>query len=609
MNEPYQNKTGSNPQEHDAFHDLIINDKIKPILQKLAFRNHCHHRQSMTEKEIRAEIAESTSSPDRENGAPSTNLPYSSLYDLILQSRVLEQTAPHTYRFRHMAIQEYYTARELIERKDSLTAITQHISDPWWEASILLYAEQIENASPLIRQILVESPEDIFYSNLILSGKCIAHAHYIHPLLEEEIIRRLWKLYNTAKYPLLKEKTIAILALLKPLQVIGESINRLTDKEPKVQQQAAETLGLMGAAEAIPSLIMLLVKDGDPKNRSSAARALGQIPGHGTQAALIEVLNHDKEQEVRISAAEALGESGRPEALPALFNILALEENDNIRGAAAGAIGKQASKQAIPRLVRALDEEKSPTVRWRIVKSLEKCGHNAPNIHRLLIDTLSVDKDKEVRESAAEALGAIGSAESVISLVKALESDEDKEVRGSAAYGLGLTGSSQALPILIQALVSDSDVEVRARAAFALGSIKKPEALPFLTFALATQTEPLLRGNATHAIGTIGGIETLPFLIFTLNMEKNPYSRYRAAEVLGEFGDLSTIPPLKTALEDDGKYHGWKVKDKAFEALEKISRRLQMKLFKDATGGPATRGWADPGALRGPKPFSRTPTG
>jgi HEAT repeat protein len=73
----------------------------------------------------------------------------------------------------------------------------------------------------------------------------------------------------------------------------------------------------------------------------------------------------------------------------------------------------------------------------------------------------------------------------------------------------------------------------------------------------------------------------MTFLIQALTTDKDPYVRYRAAEVLGNIGNVMSIQPLKTALKDKGSYYGWEVKNKAYEALEKISRRLQVKILKN----------------------------
>jgi HEAT repeat protein len=116
---------------------------------------------------------------------------------------------------------------------------------------------------------------------------------------------------------------------------------------------------------------------------------------------------------------------------------------------------------------------------------------------------------------------------------------------------------------------------------FALGRIKKNGAVPYLTEVFNAHKEGLIRGNAAYALGEIGGVDSIPFLIQALTTDKDNYVRCRAAEALGNTGNIMSIPPLKIALSDEGSYNGWKVKHRAFEALEKVSQRLQVKIFKD----------------------------
>ena len=548
-------------------------DKKKYILRKLAVLNHRRDRRTITEKEILEEI-------DKYSLLLGLKKEECRLFfeEIWQRSYILRQLFIDTYDFLHLTFQGYFTALELKEREDGIAIIIHHLSDTWWEEPILLYSGVSANASPLVKQIR-KQPEDIFYSNLMLSGKCVADSGSIDPLLKEEIVQELWLIYNTGEFILLREKAIAVLSRIKPRRIIDLLVERLTDRDPSVRRCAAETLGSIGSAELLPVLIMVLMKEKETKIRSHVAISLGKIGSTEAMRPLIGVLHTDKDSDVRKSAAEALGLIGGPEALPELITVLTTDKDNQVRIGAAEALGKIKGDMTVSQLIRTFSIEKDSTIRWRIAMSLGKLG--GIDARDMLIKTLSNDEAREVRESAAEALGLIGSEECITPLIRALTRDKDADVRGSAAYALGLMRSTEALPELIKTLITDTNGEVRGRAAYALGQLRNIEAIPYLTVALNTHKASFIRGNATFALGQIGGVEAIPFLTHALTLDKDPYVRFRAAEVLGGIGDAMTIPPLKASLADDGNYYGWKVKDKALEALEKISRRLQVRIFGD----------------------------
>jgi HEAT repeat protein/energy-coupling factor transporter ATP-binding protein EcfA2 len=543
------------------------------ILRKLAVLNHRRDRRTITEKEILEEI-------DKYSLLLGLKKEECRLFfeEIWQRSYILRQLFIDTYDFLHLSFQGYFSALELKEREDGIATIIHHLSDSWWEEPILLYSGVSANASPLVKQIQ-KQPEDIFYSNLMLSGKCIADASSIDPFLKEEIVQELWLLYNACEFILLRVKAIAVLSRIKPRRIVDLLVDQLTDKEPYIRRRAAETLGSIGSAEILPVLIMVLVKEKETKIRSHAAISLGKIGSSEAMRPLIGVLHTDKDSEVRKSAAEALGLIGSTEALPELVKVLTTDKDSRVRIGAAEALGKIKGDMTVSQLIRTFAIEKDSSVRWRIAVSLGKLG--GTDAREMLIKTLSIDNAREVRESAAEGLGLIGSEECITPLIRALTLDKDADVRGSAAYALGLMRSTEALPELIKTLITDTNGEVRGRAAYALGQLRNFEAIPYLTVVLNTHKASFIRGNATFALGQIGGAEAIPFLTHALILDKDSYVRFRAAEVLGGIGDAMTIPPLKAALADEGNYYGWKVKDKVFEALEKISRRLQVRIFSD----------------------------
>jgi HEAT repeat protein len=543
------------------------------ILRKLAFRCHSENRRILGENEILMTIGEFACEIGLKQG---DHRPF--LDEIYRRTHILAKVTIDTYRFHLLAFQEYYTALELKTQEDAFDTLLPHLAEPWWEEPILLYARISGNTNILIKRLREDVPEDIFFTRLMLMGRCMADADTIDTGTVEKIAVDIWQLYNRSEFPLLKEKAMSALSRLKPRNIIDILADQLTDGAPLTRKTAVDNLGQIGRLEDLPALIMVLVKDGEKEIRARAAAALGKAGSPEAVLPLKNALHIDREVDVRKSAAEALGDIGSFDSMSVLIDALTSDKSSTVRGTAAEALGKVGNIEALPHLIRALTTERESAVRWRIAIALGRLqGSDARDV---LIEALAGDRDGTVRESAAEALGWIGSEECTRALIRALSADGDADVRGSAAYALGYIGSEDAVPVLIKALITDTNGEVRGRAAYALGRIKKVEAVPYLTAVFSGHKESIIRGNATYALGEIGGVEAIPFLIQAITLDKDAYVRYRAAEVLGHIGNIMAIPPLQTALKDEGSYYGWRVKDKAFESLEKISRRLGVRIGK-----------------------------
>jgi cyclophilin family peptidyl-prolyl cis-trans isomerase/HEAT repeat protein len=95
-----------------------------------------------------------------------------------------------------------------------------------------------------------------------------------------------------------------------------------------------------------------------------------------------------------------------------------------------------------------------------------------PDLIRLLDDT-----EARIRRRAAIAIGRVGLADGVPSLVRVLQNDADVEVRQMAAFALGLIGDQSAVEPL-RAAVADPRPLVAGRAAEALGLLNDVASAP-----------------------------------------------------------------------------------------------------------------------------------
>ncbi|MBI4864475.1 MAG: HEAT repeat domain-containing protein [Candidatus Riflebacteria bacterium] len=87
------------------------------------------------------------------------------------------------------------------------------------------------------------------------------------------------------------------------------------------------------------------------------------------------------------------------------------------------------------------------------------------------LEGLLTDRDAEVRQRAALALGRIGEESMAGYLIQHLRREPDPAVRESLCAALGLIGRPQAIKVLVQTLASDPSVAVRCRAVEALGFV------------------------------------------------------------------------------------------------------------------------------------------
>ena len=175
------------------------------------------------------------------------------------------------------------------------------------------------------------------------------------------------------------------------------------------------------------------------------------------------------------------------------------------------------------------------------------------------LQVLVADTDPAVRRRAALALGRVGQADGVPSLVAALK-DPDADVRASASFALGLTGSANAVAPL-QAALQDPEVSVRDRVVEALGLIGSSASASAVADAAAgcrealaaalpdDQTAPTPDAEfcrlALVALVRLGQYDQLARI--ALDAQGEPVSRWwPVAFALQRSGDRRAVPALLT---------------------------------------------------------------
>jgi HEAT repeat protein len=266
--------------------------------------------------------------------------------------------------------------------------------------------------------------------------------------------------------------------------------------EPAVCIAAAESLGKVGGSEAVSALIPCL-RHSHTQVRAEAVRALAML-GAAEASVSISLMLDDKEWEVRRAAAGALGKLNNPETLERLAKVLDDPDGD-VREAAAVALGKTGDRRAVGPLVMALKDElggvrriaaaglaridrdwvslpetraaaeklkvaiqdAEPAVRFFVAQFLVNLGEMSPEAlqgfspedqlaspaikrKRMGINifiALLQDRDRDVRQAAAEALGKLG-GERAKQALKRSTGDPDGDVAAAAQMALQVAGES-----------------------------------------------------------------------------------------------------------------------------------------------------------------------
>lgn len=191
-------------------------------------------------------------------------------------------------------------------------------------------------------------------------------------------------------------------------------IDGLKYGEVDVQQASAVALGELGDVRAVEPLIQVLrypsIRREGAVVQTEAAKALGKIGDARAVEPLIRVLQDKAFRSVtRTSAAMALGELGDARAVEPLVEASAAR---TLQAELAEGRAKMRNARREEPLIRALryrDVQRSVSaIRAEAVKALGKIGD--ARAVETLVQALG-DKDKHIREKAADALGRIGDVE------------------------------------------------------------------------------------------------------------------------------------------------------------------------------------------------------
>ena len=271
--------------------------------------------------------------------------------------------------------------------------------------------------------------------------------------------------------------------LLQERSLIRFQVSLLESRDWIVRNDAAQILGKIGNASAVPDLIKRL-KDTSRGVRISAIEALGRIASERSQPALLMSLKTGSSYE-KGAAATAITRSGSPSVLPHLF--LALETEDAyVRFCIIEGLGNIKSESTISVLKKALNDPEIEVQRVALW-SLFNCE---ADIDLATINAiLAGEKDDHFLKWMILEILCFIKKKAALPVVKQQLKSREPLLGFLAAVVIAKMGDNSTVPILLDALTGKCEYE-KLRAIEALGDLGDKSVTPRLIKALEKEDTP-----------------------------------------------------------------------------------------------------------------------
>ncbi len=309
-------------------------------------------------------------------------------------------------------------------------------------------------------------------------------------------------------------------AVIAPLvELLGDP-----DSDEELQWFIVQILGQFDHPDAVLALTQLLQSETDAELCLTAAQMLGQL-GPQAIATLTSLLS---DPTTRLPAVTGLAQMYHSQTIPALIQVVD-DLQVEVRLTALSALAHFHDPCIPPLLIKGL-RDRSPLVRQVAVTGLSFQAPSPEDTDRVAqISPLLADADISVCQSAAQALGRIGSTQAATALFKRLQAADSTALQVSIVRALGWSGNQQAMQYLqqlLQGLPLDSassslEIEGVLEAIRVLGQVQDPDGTNQATLILLDLLErnfPILQQDGVKcaiasALGQLGQPQAMPALI------------------------------------------------------------------------------------------------
>jgi len=305
-------------------------------------------------------------------------------------------------------------------------------------------------------------------------------------------------------------------------------VEHLNIEQTDVRKFLVDILGNIGNPETVPSILNLL-NDPEDNIKAAAAEALAAIGDSSVCEGLLTAIK-DADDWVTYSILGSLAQLKCREALPVFFKYLG---NQLLSKPALSGIGAMGSVEDGIRLMETVPG---------LTKGAAKSAFLAIGaIFRRHVWMEGTDTARDLREIVFEI-----SDEAVIQyLISQLEVSDDYNNRRDILAAMGLIGSAQSLGSILNLVEDDTlawDVDL------ALLTLGKRD--PNLISGLLKHHDPLVRQRGARTLQSLGSVESINEL-YGLLSDESGHVRKDAVIAVSGLGDSGSIEKLLPVLEDE----------------------------------------------------------
>ena len=301
-------------------------------------------------------------------------------------------------------------------------------------------------------------------------------------------------------------------------QSTDPALGNLKDPNKKIRKEAAADLGVLGKQEAIDVLDEAFRAESDPDVRGEILLSLGKIRDRAGLKTLTRALVSDVSKDVRLQAIDSI-----------LRLYIPIEEPGILRRFLGGVKSIFAeNEQLVVEPYVGVDKEAK--------ESLSKA---------------LLDRDSQVRENAAKALGSLRASDQIPAMDQAL-SVSNRETRVALVKSLGMIRDEKAGPILLRQL-NDRDKEVVRQSAISLGLVKFNAGRQGLRQLFSSSKEKDLKRAAAEGLAMIHDPAEKDFFLELLRNDFDDKLREFGAEGLARIADPSVEQAVRDRLTSETK--------------------------------------------------------